>query len=288
MKNQYPWRMAVASLVAALAVTAPAHAALVTANAEVFLSGSTADSASDSDGSSASASASAGSSSARASSSASGALLTTALAGDFGGVANVAVASFGAFSAPPPAGVQSAIAQSTWSNTIFNNTGTLVNYKWLFQVTNPRVGNSGHPDDYASLDIDIMLNNVMIWEGYAILDDCSLTTSNIALTQFGCFAGGPSFTIGLDLGNFVSGQSFTLDYVMTAFADTGDPTPIDGSPTQAGIGDPFDPDPTAFGRIVATTVVETIPTPLSLQLFCIGLAGLLFSRRKQRIAGPGL
>tara|TARA_R110001599_G_scaffold353591_1_gene594110 strand:- start:3103 stop:3969 length:867 start_codon:yes stop_codon:yes gene_type:complete len=284
MMNQYPWRIAAASLVAALAVTAPAQAVLVTADAEVFLNGVSAASDSDSDSSSASASALANASSARASASASGALLTTANAGDFGGVASASVASFGAFSAPPPVGVQSAVAQSTWSDTIFNNTGTLVNYKWLFQVTNPRVGNGGHPDDYASVDIDILLNNVMAWEGYAIMDNCVLTTSNIDLTQSGCFAGGPSFTIGLDLGDFVSGQSFTLNYVMTAFADTGDPAPIDASPTQAGIGDPFDPDPTAFGRILATPVVATIPTPLSLQLFCIGLTGLLFSRRRQRIA----
>ena len=123
-----------------------------------------------------------------------------------------------------------------------------MNYKWLFEVTNPRVSNGGHPDDYAALDIDILLDDALIWEGWAVLDDCNLSTSNIDLVLNDCYAGGPSFTIGLDLGDYVSGESFKLDYIMTAFADTGDPYPFDAeNATLAAIGDPFDPQPTGFG-----------------------------------------
>ena len=69
---------------------------------------------------------------------------------------------------------------------------------------------------------------------------------------------------------------------MTAFADTNNPTPFGNDSTLAGIGDPFDPDQTAFGRIEATTVVASVPNPISLHLLAIGLVGLLLSQRKMR------
>ena len=269
---------------AASLVSAPAQALLVGTSASVFSNGAIEDSDSETSGVSAFSVASSitTNANASASSSASGQLQTLANTGEIGVASATSGSSFGAFSVPTPTGASSASSQATWTDTITNNDTNIVGYRWLFQVTNPRLGNGFATGDYAALDIDILLDNAVIWEGFAELENCMLNTSNINLTlsQFNCFASGPSFTIGVDLGDYAPGDSFRLDYVMTAFADSADPDLL--SPTFAGIGDPFNPDTTAFGRVevVRTGPPTAVPIPTPILLLITGLAALRIGRKR--------
>src|SRR5690606_37920535 len=112
---------------------------------------------------------------------------------------------------PAPTGAVSSQGKSTWESTITNNTGTQVDYKFLFYIADPRVGTEGGTGDYAGLSIDIFLNGSSVWSAFAEMDGCSLSysgTLNTPISQPGCEAYFASFTAAVDLGTFAAGAEF--------------------------------------------------------------------------------
>jgi len=253
-RSARPWIATLALLTGYAAV--PAHAITVTASSQLFINGLSSESSSDVGELSAFAAVSGSSAFSRND----GVLAVSAGGG-------IAATSFGF---PGPSGAESYEAVATWESVITNNTAAAIDYRFLFNVVSPSLGTPGSADDFAGLGIDILLDGSSIWSAYARIDGCNLEYDNMggAPFVFGCNADFGSFDAGVSLGSYAPGQSFTLTYLMTAFADNALPF---GS-AYAAIGDPFFPEGTG-------AAVVPLPGAIWLYLAALAVVGMVRGRR---------
>ncbi|WP_424314686.1 PEP-CTERM sorting domain-containing protein [Haloferula sp.] len=178
---------------------------------------------------------------------------------------------------PTPSGVETAIATARWEDTITNNTGTLVDYRYIFHVSNPRVGIAGNAGDFAALTLNISVNDVSVYSAFIHLDTSGLTYDPV-LNPPGFVDANNAFFASFDasasLGTFNSGQSFTLAYDLKAYAEAGVQDEFNG--VFAAVGDP------AFPEGIPLEVIATpVPEPTQAILLGMGLAGIGLRRRRR-------
>ncbi|MGD9942693.1 MAG: PEP-CTERM sorting domain-containing protein [Burkholderiaceae bacterium] len=184
------------------------------------------------------------------------------------------------FSFPAPNGAASYYSRATWEDSITNNTGQQVLYRWLFHIANPRLGTEGNVGDYAALAINISLNGSVVWSAFIEMDRCTLDYAGAGLVLGSlndCHANFASFDAAVDLGVFAHGSTFHLSYEMEAYANS---TSLDDQ-SYARIGDPFAP----YGEaavLEATPLGNPVPAPGSLALLGLGIAALSLRSRQRR------
>ncbi len=175
-------------------------------------------------------------------------------------------------------------ATTSWSNTFTNTTGGNANFDFDFNFSGGRLdidGNGG----MAMFSLDILLNGSSIWSrtaslsgnasvGTDVFDDGGLAhslggTGNFVVAHFSAFSD------SLDLGDFASGDSFELTYVIESWAKTDE----NFSYVSANVGDPFSG---GFSGAVSTSSSAPVPEPTTMALLGMGIAGLGARRLRKK------
>ena len=178
-----------------------------------------------------------------------------------------------------PAGAVSAQGTAIWESTITNNQTTSLDYTFGFHVVNPNFGTTGANGDLAGIAIDILLNGTSVWAASAFLQGAALSYD----AAFGApiYQSGNSYSFGsfdafASLGSFAAGESFTLSYHLTAYADAA---VRDVSGVWAGVGDPFNLNGV---QILTSPTVSAIPEPATwaMMIAGFGMVGAAIRRRQ--------
>jgi len=193
-------------------------------------------------------------------------------------------------------------AQATNSDTIVNSSGGSQEFFYDFTVFGPSlsltdfvgVADSDIDAPTASYDMSILVNGASVWNSSAVLHG---GTGGHELLESGTDLGGTFFTdsdyssiFGYDfndylgtvsLGIFDDSESFLFETVMEVIVSSYD-FELGG---RASIGDPGDITGSGFGGVVsAQSLASTaVPEPSVIALFGLGLAGVVFSRRKKSV-----
>jgi hypothetical protein len=181
--------------------------------------------------------------------------------------------------------------------TITNNTGSTQNISFDFLILEGAVktdmGDSftGSLDIQAMLDVNILLNGNSIWSTYAHIQT---TENGSVLNKFGNDLSGLYTTNGpesfyswdpqshtLNLGNFADGQSFVLEYYISATVEALSNDSLH-SWGQVSFADPFGLSTSPFDTTTLTLQpASELPEPNGLLLIA-GLLALLTVRSKRK------
>lgn len=218
-----------------------------------------------------------------------GVLNVSSVTGSNSGGGGVAMRAMAPPPFPAPAHAETYTTLSSWENVIYNNTGTSVDYKYIFHVSRPHVGIIGNAGDFAALSLNIMVDGGTVYSAFISLDnnglsyDPVLPSPHFADSHSAYF---PSFDASASLGTYAAGASFKITYELKAYAEAG----ATGGVTLFGlvgggesvneynfaiVGDPANPEGTPL-QIIATVV----PEPAAVVLFIMGLMGVGLRRRR--------
>lgn len=181
--------------------------------------------------------------------------------------------------------------------TITNNTGSTQNISFDFLILEGAVKTdmgdlfTGSLDIQAMLDVNIILNGNSVWSTYAHIQ----TTENGSIfNKFGQDLSGSYITNGpessyswnpqshtINLGNFASGQSFTLEYYISATVEAVANNSYN-SWGQVSFADPFGVSTSPFDTSTLTLQpASEVPEPNSLLLLA-GLLALVIARQQRK------
>lgn len=218
-----------------------------------------------------------------------GILGAQAIAGGGGGNGGVAVmrgpfSTLDADADSPPVQVM-VLSEARWEATITNNHDSPLDYRFIFHVYGPTLQTASDSGE-ARVSLNIF-SDLAAGDSYAA--DASLVNQLLSAdARYGAYSYDAatneyhfgSFDAALSIGTIAAGASFTLTYVMTAYAYATDME----HRSLAYIGDPFNfnfgPD---YQMITSTPPGGVVPEPASwaLMLAGFGLVGLVVRRRQR-------
>ncbi len=179
------------------------------------------------------------------------------------------------------------MSEARWETTVTNTHGTALDYSFIFHVYGPTL-QTAFDSGEAGVSLDISATtSAGFYQANAWLDSSGLSADSAFgswsydATDNSYYAN--SFDAAVSLGTIAAGASFTLTYVMSAYAFATDME----HRSFAYIGDPFD-----FGygpevqMITSTPSGGAVPEPATwaLLLAGFGLVGMAVRRRRPAIA----